>query len=554
MSFLCYSLAHQDTALGVGYFTPEPQPPMNLDACLAHVCAYPWDEFMRAHARQLLAGQSPAELRALCAHPEPIVRGLVLETLLLTPAHAPLRHELWPDKHEVQSLAQTSPQLFLRATLVPDHANHALASAALRPTILGHHLIQQDRLPALPDPGPDPSQVDIASLRANLTCDPPCPRRPARETYALAMERLYGLGIFESPEMRHQASLSPWGLLRRWKLDRTVRCGPCAYRVQGVLTGYGRGLHLEDARASLAMEIVERYSSFADIREQRISGNQANPELIKARFSKLSTQALDPNLICLETPYTDTPLYWIEAETAQGAPCLVPFQCVYLFANLDEERLFSALGSTGLASGNTSAEAKLSGLLEVIERDSEAVSPFDPTHCFRLDSRNPEIAALLDQYQAQGIDPLMQDLTTELGVPCYRCCVLPQNSEAGLIKATAASLNGPRAALSALTETPFAFPHGPASAPLPADMPRRMLEDLPDYSTGSATSDLALLEKVLEARGLSPLYVNLTKRELRLPVYRALVPGLEIVADFDQFTRISPRLWRNVLSLCAEQK
>lgn len=154
---------------------------MNLDACLAHVCAYPWDEFMRAHARQLLAGQSPAELRALCAHPEPIVRGLVLETLLLTPAHAPLRHELWPDKHEVQSLAQTSPQLFLRATLVPDHANHALASAALRPTILGHHLIQQDRLPALPDPGPDPSQVDIASLRANLTCDPPCPRRPARK-------------------------------------------------------------------------------------------------------------------------------------------------------------------------------------------------------------------------------------------------------------------------------------------------------------------------------------------------------------------------------------
>ena len=75
----------------------------------------------------------------------------------------------------------------------------------------------------------------------------------------------------------------------------------------------------------------------------------------------------------------------------------------------------------------------------------------------------------------------------------------------------------------------------------------RMLEDLPDHSTGSAAGDLALLEAILKGRGFSPLYADLTKRELRLPVFRAIVPGLEIVSDFDRFTRISPRLWRDVL-------
>ncbi len=54
---------------------------------------------------------------------------------------------------------------------------------------------------------------------------------------------------------------------------------------------------------------------------------------------------------------------------------LIPAQFVFLFCNLDEQNLFSALGSTGLASGNTMAEAKVSALTEVIERDSGRHKP-----------------------------------------------------------------------------------------------------------------------------------------------------------------------------------
>lgn len=311
------------------------------------------------------------------------------------------------------------------------------------------------------------------------------------------------------------------------------------------MTSYGRGLRLEDARASLAMEIVERYSSFADIRDMRVSGSRDGGTIRVARFSELGAEALDPNAMRLEVPYSDQPLHWIPGRNRHASPLFVPLQAVYLFTNLDETRLFSGLGSTGLASGNTPEEAKVSGLLEVIERDAEAVRVFDPERTFRLSSRDAEVAELLERYRRQGLAPIFQDLTTDLGVPCYKSFV--HLAEGGLVKATGASLSGPRAALSALTETPFPFPDGPASAPGPQDLPVRLLEDLPEHSTGSAAGDLMLLEAILEDRGLSPVYVDLTKLELRLPVYRTIVPGLEIVSDFDSFTRISPRLWRDVL-------
>lgn len=537
-----YRLAHQDSLLGVAYFTPEPAEPLTLEQCLDHVRRLPGDEFMRAHVRPLLAAMAPAKLRALLGAADETVRALVLETVLLTPG---LR-DLWPEmRPALEGLKGSTPQLFLASASLPDHDLHARASRLLAANIFEHAPLPADPADDALDAAPDNPAADPARIRATLELPAPCPRRPAEATRALAEERLYGLGVLDGPEMRHHASLAPWGLLRRWRLDRATRCGAVDHRLQGLMTSYGRGLTMDDARVSLAMEIVERYSSFADIRDMRVSGSQEGGEIRVAPFSELGNEALDPNSMRLEVPYADQPLHWIAGRGRRGETRLVPLQAVYLFANLDEVRLFSGLGSTGLASGNTPEEAKVSGLLEVIERDAEAVRVFDPARCFRVESRDDEMRELLERYREQGVDPVFQDLTTELGVPCYKCFV--HLAEGGLVKATGASLSGRRAALSALTETPFPFPGGPASAEGPHNLPVRLLEDLPDHSTGSAAGDLALLEAILEDRGYEPVYVNLTKRELRLPVYRAIVPGLEIVSDFDRFTRVSPRLWRDVL-------
>lgn len=537
-----YRLTHQQTLFGVGYFSPEPLEPMTLAECLKYIQLLPNDEFMRAYVRPLLAAKGQDDLREMFHAADDVTRALILETAVIAPALSPLWAEL---RSHAPTLKNLSPQLFLASAILPDHDAHAQASLLLSANIFEHQ-----ELPKSLAENPDTNartrkHTDPSALARTLPTHPPCPRKPAAQTQTMAMERLYGLGIVEGPEMRHHASLAPCGLLRRWRLDRTVQCNGFNFRLDGVMTSYGRGLCLDDARASLSMEIVERYSSFADIRDMKISGSMEGGDVQLARWSELAHPAMDPNSMHLEIPYCDQPLHWMEARDPHGHVVLVPVQAVYLFSNLNEIRLFTGLGSTGLAAGNTPEEAKVSGLLEVVERDSEAVRVFDSKRCFCLRSRDGVAEELLARYRAQGVDPIFQDLTTELGVPCYKCFVLL--NDGGLVKATGASLSGRQAALSALTETPFPFPGGPASARTEGSFPERFLEDLPEHGTGSAAGDLDLLEAIIHDQGLIPVYANLTKREMGLPVFRAIVPGLEIVADYDRFTRVSPRMWRDIV-------
>lgn len=243
--------------------------------------------------------------------------------------------------------------------------------------------------------------------------------------------------LIVGPEMRHEASLSPIALLRAWRVDVGVSSGRQQYSLRGEATAYGRGLSLAQARASYAMEIVERASAYVSVGEG--SGVSSHGEilnrlkplpLLKARYSELQASgraALDPNLLPLEAPYADAPLYWLPAGAADGAAALVPAQAVLLFCNLDEPALFLAGGSTGLASGNTLEEAKVAALTEIVERDAEATTPFCRSRCFRLKSRDPRLQALLDDYAARGIGVLFQDIATELGVPAYQCFVRSQN-------------------------------------------------------------------------------------------------------------------------------
>jgi ribosomal protein S12 methylthiotransferase accessory factor YcaO len=163
-----------------------------------------------------------------------------------------------------------------------------------------------------------------------------------------------------------------------------------------------------------------------------------------------------------------------------------------------------------------------------------------------LSSSDPRAAALLAMLEEGGVRPVLQDLTGDIGVPCYKAFVLGRRGDVN--KGTAAGLSGPRAAMSALTEIPFPFP-GPPTLEPPEGLPVRALEDLPDYSTGSAAGDVRLLEAVLAAKGSIPVYLDLTREDVGLPVVRAVLPGLEMRDDFDRFTRISPRLFANYLRM-----
>jgi ribosomal protein S12 methylthiotransferase accessory factor YcaO len=353
-------------------------------------------------------------------------------------------------------------------------------------------------------------------------------------------------------------SLSPVAWLRQWQVRFGICNGRHHFNFAGEQTAYGRGLHLEDARAACLMEIVERRSAYADIDAAGTVGFAEKHAHVHARASEWGRDdgtCLDPNRLTLEAPYADAPLYWIEAEmqTLEGPiPMWVPAQCVFMFCNLDEVKLFSALGSTGLAAGASLEEAKFRALLEIIERDSECVMPFSPRTCFDLEAVSPGITMLLENYAELGIQVQFQDITTELGVPCCKCFVPDRDGQ--VVKGTGAHLDAGRALLSALTETPYPCPEGPPSQPALSGRIRVCLESLPDYADASALRDLQVLETLLLENGYHPIYVDLSREDIGLPVVRALVPGMEMLGGFDRFSRVNPRLYGHYLELLREEE
>ena len=264
------------------------------------------------------------------------------------------------------------------------------------------------------------------------------------------------------------------------------------------------------------MEVVERYAAFAGFHQDRAIGYRKEHRLIHGSFSSLQRNgfpALDPSTIRLEAAYSDEKLYWMEGETirfGKKESVWIPAQTVFPFCNLDEPCLFSGLGSTGLASGNTMAQAKVSALLEVIERDAEATMPFFHPLCFRAESGDPEIAALLDAYNKRGIDVVFQDLTSGLGVPCCKCFVRRQDGTVS--KGVGAHLCAKKALISAMTETPYPFPSGPPSLRSSDGLLVVPLENLPDYVGGDPETDLAILEEILVTNHYQPIYVDLTRK------------------------------------------
>jgi ribosomal protein S12 methylthiotransferase accessory factor YcaO len=491
-----------------------------------------------------------------------VVRALLLEAALLAATLAPLRKQF--KRKEIRILADATPLIDLRSEGLADQPLHRQWSALFHANLMRHRPLPPPQKTGLAFPvdgvtGSEPPLADAAHLKAIIAASrsdldlPGDRRRPLQQTIGHALERLDALAVFEGGEMRHQSSLSPVALLRKWRFAHRVESGRLRYTLSGVQTSYGRGLSLDTARASCLMEVVERCSSFAGVTPNGIVGTKRPHPLVHGKRSQLAAggyAVLDPNQLGLEVPYQDEALYWMEGErlTPSGAHAVwVPVQCIYLFCNLDERNLFSGVGSTGLASGNTMAEARLSALYELLERDSEAIHPFHATRCFRIYAADGRMNALFEDYRARGIHLLFQDISPAFGIPCCSCFVTHRDGR--VARGGGANLSGKRAVLSALTETPYPYPVGPPSAPALPDLPWLQFEALPDFSTGFPDMDLSLVEKTLMANGHFPIYVDITRKDADIPVVRALVPGFEMMADFDRTARISARLFNNYLKI-----
>ncbi|QJB58029.1 YcaO-like family protein [Pseudodesulfovibrio sp. zrk46] len=557
-----YKLQMMNTDFGVGMFAAMPEANLSFNEMIEHLRKHPYDDYMHEFVLQGFKDFRTRKLKKLIQEvmkdngkSDPVLTAIMFEACICHERQRPLLPLF--DGLDPADLLPHTPAIHIRSYLQEDQKLH---SSWIE--LFGNNIFAMEPLPTPEEVTLDqifsdddlvlPEVTTAGDARAALEGElPPAKeRRPLEETIDHAFRVLDKADAFLGPVMQHKASLSPIARLRHWSVKTRSVNGRMSNSLEGIQTSYGRGLAQANADASCAMEMAERFSSYASFSNKGITGYKNEYPLIQSSYDDLDVEAINPNDIKLEVPYAGQKLNWFEGHAPDGKggvkPVLIPAQLVFLFCNLDEQNLFSALGSTGLASGNTLAEAKVSALTEVIERDSDATVLFDPERCFRVESDDPEIAPLLEAYKTDGIDVWFLDVTPEIGVPCYKSVVLGAHGDVN--KGGGCGLNGKSALLSAMTETAYPFP-GPKSSPAPEGLPVRKLEDLPDYSTGSAEGDVMVLEKTLMDNGYQPVYADLTRKDLDIPVTRAIVPGLEIVSDFDHYSRVSPRLFRNYLNM-----
>jgi len=548
------------TARTVGYVEFDPQDGTGLMDALAYLKDRPLDTYMHRFALAELAEVEPSRARKLATgeavRNNPAASSVFAEAAMHYPKFAKLAARLG----DPASLAGHSPLTDLRARGDTNRELNTQWMRLFKKNIERHKLMPGPEEAGLEAPVLEKTQaaasVHVREVMAKVgRAAKPEPREDPGEVAKRAVAALQRVGLRAEQEKRHLASLAPVGLLREWLLETSVQNGRLEYELSGMQTAYGRGLNLDSARASYFMEIVERRSAWAKVRGGECLGTAAGHELVKASLAELQAKgenALDPSRIVGGAARPGMQLHWITGEEAGSdgpRPIKIPAQLVYLFLNLDEQELSPGFSSTGLATDNSMEEARLAGLMEVLERDAEAVTPYHPSRCFRLAADDPEVARTLADYRDKGIDVAFMDLTTEFGIPCYKAFAIGPSGR--VAKGAGAGLCGTRAAISALTEVPYAYPQGPESLPAPEGLAVRRLEDLPDYTTGSAARDLEVAEQTLILNGYRPTYVDLTLKDMGIPVVRALVPGLEHAADFDESARVARRLYANYLQLYA---
>lgn len=201
--------------------------------------------------------------------------------------------------------------------------------------------------------------------------------------------------------------------------------------------------------------------------------------------------------------------------------------------------------SNGVAAGNSVDEALLQGLLELVERDAVALWWYPRAHRPGVDLDaidDPRVRAALAPLRARGREVWVLDITTDLGIPAMSA--LTSDIDGGrVLNGFGAHTDPVIAIVRALTEV--AQSEAGLSELQPKNMPEVEGEWLASvttatdpwlaphgFSTPASARSLDLdgsLDDVLAAlsrAGLEAWWMDLTRRDIGLPVVRTVVPGL----------------------------
>ncbi|WP_437563354.1 YcaO-like family protein [Sorangium sp. So ce542] len=332
----------------------------------------------------------------------------------------------------------------------------------------------------------------------------------------------------------------------------------CRPNARSLSVSQGKGLDLAAAKASGVMEAAELYHA------ERITSPLKLASYNELRFShRLADVDALPKLR-VSTFHPGLPLLWIEAfDWLRGEPLWVPFELVHTNYTLPLPTGSGAFltSSNGLASGNHVLEAVSHGICEVVERDAGTLWSLlgaDARRATRLDLGtvdDPGSRALLDRCEQVGIAVAVWDITSDVGIPAFRC-MIAERAAGGLSSLYPAAGMGCHPArhvalMRALTEAVQSrmtmitgsrddMSRADYERRLDPELHRRTLREICDERPGRSFGDVPTWEGEtfeddigwaldrLRGAGIEQVAViDLTKPELGVPVVRVVVPGLE---------------------------
>lgn len=318
----------------------------------------------------------------------------------------------------------------------------------------------------------------------------------------------------------------------------------------------GKGVTPLIARVSALMESTETWHA-ENPRLEVFSGTH-DVMIRAARTVDLSALAVRDDIP--KSILHSAPMEWIMGmDLFDHAPILVPADCVLMDYSQPPQSSFLYRTSNGLAAGNSKAEAAVSALLEVIERD--CIADFD-----EFTAQERAAAKLTSQSVLDALDPMIPeglargqahvdvwDIKNDLGIPCFYAIVQSGfsqhtgkfirgfagsgahlNSDVALSRAVTEAVQSRLTVISGARDDLDAEDYAPPAQHPAQLMTSRIFEGEMarpyrrlSISCPTAGEDLDVILSTLYRNGCSSAaLIDLTHTDKDIPVVRAVVPGL----------------------------
>ncbi|HJQ73339.1 MAG TPA: YcaO-like family protein [Gaiellaceae bacterium] len=331
----------------------------------------------------------------------------------------------------------------------------------------------------------------------------------------------------------------------------------CRPNSRSLSVSQGKGTTLSAAKVSGIMESVEGWHGEHILLPLRLATHRE----LAAVARVVDVEALPRRLNSRFHP--DLTILWVEGtDVFSGERTWVPYESVHLDFRIDGPQgggCFLA-SSTGLAAGNDMLEAVSHAVCEVVERDAMTLWDATPPQA-RAEREvapatvdDPGCRELLEAYESAGVGVRVAELTTDVGLPVFRATAIDTRpaSVRGVPSATGYGCHPSRAVALSRALTEAAQGRLTAIAGSRDDLPpasyrrlrdrsvlhhqaRRLEEtsprsfaDAPDLATASIEEDVTHELDRLRAVGIrEAVVVELGRKDVGVPVVRAVVPGLE---------------------------